>query len=443
MNARPELADRDDDVHDAETTESPAAFAATPDGIAPLLHEDLSDEWQLSRCRTERYGAHVCPVLGDYRLLRRLGRGGMGAVYSGIHPRLGNVVAVKVLHQHLVGRDPSIRRRFEQEARLAARLSAASTHLVRVHDVNHDSVAGCHFLVMEYIAGVAAEHWAHSVVADDGVTSELDVIDVCLAATKGLVAAHRSGVIHRDVKPANILIPFADGGPSLASAKLADLGLARPEHLDEGLTAAGQVMLGTPGYAAPEQLERGAEAGKASDVFAMGATIYRLLVGAAPFHGETPMARAIATIEGRRTPLRDRRSDVCDAVDALVETCLQRHPGERFPDASALAEALHLCRRAVVNEGAFVQEIPSRVIELLHRGRTASRRCPRTPAACCRRARASSSTADRPVRTSSSRRVTARRHRSSTCFRTAGASRPWTSPSARIASSRVTTTTRT
>lgn len=306
-------------------------------------------------------------MLGDYRLLRRIGRGGMGSVYTAIHPRLGHRVAVKVLHQHLLGRDTSMQRRFEREARLAARLSSASPHLVRVHDVDFDATAGCHYLVMEYVEGVTAEEWAHSTVSESGATSELDVLDVCHAATLGLVAAHRRGVVHRDVKPSNILIPVTEIGASLKDAKLADLGLARPEHVKEGLTAAGQVMLGTAGYAAGEQLEHGTTARKASDVFAMGATIYKLLCGEAPFVGKTPMARAVETIKGNRVPLRDLRPSVSDAVDALVDTCLQRDPDQRFPDASALAEALRLCRRAVVGSEPMAHEIPSRVMQLVGR----------------------------------------------------------------------------
>ncbi len=330
--------------------------------------EDLSDEWILKSHRRAEFGSRMVPFVGEYPLLRRLGRGGMGDVFSSVHPRLGVDVAVKLLRSDLSARDSSMRGRFLREARLAAKLSIATSHLVRVHDVDIDQHTGVHFLVMEFVKGISAARWCGSDgTCDDANRAEFDVLQVVIAATRGLCHAHRRGVIHRDIKPDNILIPVDANVPQLALSKLADLGLARTDQSSGGMTTAATTMLGTPGFASPEQIESARTARKPADVYGMGATIYALLTGRAPHDGDNAMARALATLQEPPTPLRDLRSGVSESVAALVATCLARDPQERFQDGVALLEALYVCSNAVQSGPTFDPGAAERVVGLRDR----------------------------------------------------------------------------
>jgi tRNA A-37 threonylcarbamoyl transferase component Bud32 len=259
----------------------------------------------------------------------------MGAVYHGVHLRLGTEMAVKVLHATAQSE------RFDREARLTAQLR--SPHLVQVVDMDEDAESGLEFMVMEYVDGLSALAWRKGLAASGIEVSELDALDVCIAATAGLAVAHDADVVHRDVKPANILIPFEADLPRLSEAKLADLGLARMRETDEELTASGLGM-GTPGYVAPEQVLDASSAGKPADVYGMGATLYALLAGRTPVSGRRAGVLAVA---GELTPIREVRPGVSVTVVELVERCLARDPDRRCADATALLEELRFCRAAV------------------------------------------------------------------------------------------------
>src|SRR5262249_15468963 len=157
-----------------------------------------------------------------------------------------------------------------------------------------------------------------------------------IAATTGLAAAHAQDVVHRDVKPDNILVPSRDERPLYESAKLADLGLARPAGVSGASLTGAQLAMGTPGYIAPEQAMNAREAGKHADVFSRGATLYALLVGEPPFTGESVTAIVLKTIQGDHRPLREMRADASVATAALVDSCLAKDPSERPDDAAAL-----------------------------------------------------------------------------------------------------------
>ncbi len=340
--------------------ESGRRGAAGPSDDLSVAPEDLSQEWWLQGCDTTEFSGLQCPTLGRTVLLSKIGAGGMGAVYFGLNPRLSAEVAVKILDRALLERNPDSEGRFLREARIAASLD--SPHLVRVLDVDRDARSMLHYIVMEYVHGPTARAWARESVV---TVAEADALAVVLAAVTGLAAIHVAGAIHRDIKPENILIPLGpDGVPQLADAKVADLGLARLIEPGHSLTGT-QSGLGTPGFMAPEQARDARRAGKAADVFSVGATLYALLTGTAPFRGATQIETMLATIRGEYAPIRNVRGDVSLATAAVIERCLKVDPAERFPDASALREALTLAISATDLQTPDVGPTIRRVNELV------------------------------------------------------------------------------
>ncbi|HYG75975.1 MAG TPA: protein kinase [Planctomycetota bacterium] len=306
--------------------------------------QDLTGErLLLAAPRVEAHG-RTCPALNSIPLLAKIGQGGMGAVYYGIHPRLRSEVAVKVLPFHLAEQDPGMIRRFFREAQIAAQVR--SPHLCNVMDVNEE--AGLFFLVMEYVTGCTAGQYLKALIEKGGQgLSEKDTLDIVIAATEGLWAAHSQGVVHRDIKPENIMIPYAAKGSKdydLRRAKLMDLGLARSEEGNQSLTGA-QSAMGTPGYMAPEQAMDAKTADKRSDVFSMGATMYCLLSGKPPFKGETVMKVLMATMHEPHEPVVTHCPQVSPMLNEIIEKSLSKKQDNRYADAKQLLTALEDCRR--------------------------------------------------------------------------------------------------
>lgn len=263
-------------------------------------------------------------LAGRYRLGGLLGRGGMAEVYEGVDERLGRPVAVKLLRSGL-GRRPELRDRFESEARSAARLS--HPNVVAVYDTGEDD--GTPFLVMERLPGeTLAERMAAGPVDPAWITG---VAGDVLGA---LGAAHAAGVLHRDVKPGNILIG-ADG-----CAKVADFGIAKTaEEATDGDTTATGTLLGTPAYLAPERID-GQPATPASDLYSLGVVLYEALAGRKPFDGDTPVAVAHNVRHAEVPPLASLRGNLGPALVAVVERAMEREPAARFGSAREMAEAL-------------------------------------------------------------------------------------------------------
>ncbi len=301
---------------------------------------DLTSDPLLRDAQRVTIGAVTVPSLGSIPLTAKLGQGGMGAVYLGFHPRLRMEVAVKVLPYHLANENPEMIQRFFREAQIAAKVK--SPNLVSVIDVNEEH--GLFYLVMEFVNGISAGGCIRKRKADgaEGL-DESAALQICAAATAGLAAAHAAGVIHRDVKPDNILIPKDAKSELLyATAKLADLGLARGTESGPGLTVA-QAVMGTPGYMSPEQATDAALAGKPADVFSMGACLYALLAGHQPFEGSGAMSIVMATINQPHKPLRELCANVTPGTLEVINRCLEKAPEKRYPDAAALLEALQPC----------------------------------------------------------------------------------------------------
>ena len=261
--------------------------------------------------------------LARYRMGPLLGRGGMAEVYDGYDERLHRPVAVKVLRPE-VAADPEVRTRFEIEARLAAGLS--HPNVVAVFDTGEDD--GTPFIVMERLPG--------ETLADRMATGPVD--QVWLRRMAGdvlgaLGAAHAAGLVHRDVKPGNILL--AEDG----CAKVADFGIAKSLEVTGGdLTGTG-LLFGTPAYLAPERLE-GHPATERSDLYALGVVLYEALAGAKPFDGPTPVAVADAVLHAAPAPLIQARPDLDPAFASAVEQSMSRDPSARPGSARAMARAL-------------------------------------------------------------------------------------------------------
>jgi serine/threonine-protein kinase len=260
-------------------------------------------------------------VLGRYRVERELGRGGMGAVYLASDSKLGDQVALKVISSALAGDPEQAVARFHREVQASRRVT--HPNVVRIHDLGEEGPLL--FLSMEYVEGetLAAR------IRRGGALPIADAARVVGEVACGVAAAHAAGVVHRDLKPQNVLL--APGG-----VKVIDFGLATTSFF-AGMTATGMI-LGTPEYMAPEQI-RGGTMDARVDVYALGALAYHVLCGRPPFVGETPIAVGFAHMnEPPRAP-RELRAEVPAVMEAAVLKALAKAPGERFADAAAFERA--------------------------------------------------------------------------------------------------------
>lgn len=270
-------------------------------------------------------------LAGRYRLGERLGHGGMADVYDGHDIRLDRPVAVKVLRAEMAAQD-EVRNRFEHEARAAARLS--HPNVVAVFDTGE--AGGLPFIVMERLPGTTlADRMAEGPLDEDLVRR---VAGDVLGA---LAVAHAAGLIHRDVKPANILLN-AEG-----CAKVADFGIAKSMEVVEGSDATGtNLLLGTPAYLAPERIE-GKPATVRSDLFSLGVVLHEALTGQRAFTGSTPVVIADAVMRGDVAPVLSLRPDVDPQLAAAVDRALRPDPAERFASADEMAAAIGVAPAAV------------------------------------------------------------------------------------------------
>ena len=287
-------------------------------------------------------GTQVLP--SRYANAEKIARGGMGEIYVAEDQTLGRKVAVKVLAERF-SRDQSVRRRFTREALASARLSG-HPHIVTIFDVGECD--GRPFIVMEYLsAGTLADR------ARSGAVDRDQAIEWLKQAGDALDDAHRQGIVHRDVKPANLL--FDDRG----QLHVGDFGIARV--VDEGttgMTMAGTV-LGTAGYLAPEQA-RGEPATAASDVYSLGIVAYELLTGGRPFEGGSSTAEAAAHIHQPVPPASERGVGLPREVDAVFERVLAKDPARRYRTARDFVRALCLALEADAEPTAV--PMPTRVL---------------------------------------------------------------------------------
>ncbi|HEX8495621.1 MAG TPA: Stk1 family PASTA domain-containing Ser/Thr kinase [Actinomycetales bacterium] len=265
---------------------------------------------------------------GRYAVRSRIARGGMSTVYLAVDERLDREVAVKVMHPSLSADDGFVRR-FIREARSAARLSHPG--VVQVFDQGEDH--GVVFLAMEHIAGTTLR----DLMREQGALSAREALDVLEPVLDALAAAHRAGIVHRDVKPENVLLA-QDG-----RVKVADFGLARLVSTSTVASATG-VLLGTVSYLAPEQVERGI-ADARSDVYACGVLLFEMLTGSKPFDGETALQVAYQHVHDDVPAPSTRADGIAPELDDLVLAAAANDPDERPADALAMLTMLREARR--------------------------------------------------------------------------------------------------
>jgi serine/threonine-protein kinase len=265
-------------------------------------------------------------TLGHYRLVRRLGVGGMGSVYLGEQTLIGARVAVKVLHPHLA-QDESLRSRFYAEARTVN--VVGHPHIVRIFDIC-EAPGDIHYFVMEYLEGVPLSRLARPI-------APTDLVPLLAQACEALDAAHRCNVVHRDLKPDNLFVVRRPGeAPSL---RVLDFGVAkarRPSADDD--TAAG-VVLGTPAYMAPEQWAGQPVDGRA-DIYALAVTAYYLLTGQLPFERGQMAELALAPTPVEPVAAHQLAPGVPPALSAVLRRALERRCEDRFPTALDFKTAL-------------------------------------------------------------------------------------------------------
>jgi len=272
--------------------------------------------------------AHVERVLsGNYELDREIGRGGMGIVYKAKDRRLKRAVAIKVLPPELAFRS-EIRTRFLREAETAAQLS--HPNIVPIYTV--DERDGIVYFVMAHVDGENLAVRLHRT----GALESDDCRRILLEVAQALDYAHERGVIHRDIKPDNILIQGEDG-----RVMVTDFGIARAisEGADARLTATG-MAIGTPAYMSPEQSTGERQIDGRSDLYSLGVVGYQMITGELPFDAQSTPALLVKHLSERPEPIEERRPDVPSDLGRAVMLCLEKEPANRFPSAGALAVAL-------------------------------------------------------------------------------------------------------
>jgi serine/threonine-protein kinase len=267
--------------------------------------------------------ANATMIAGRYRIEGRLGVGGMSTVHLAFDQRLERNVAIKLLAEHLAD-DPAFVSRFRREALSAARL--VHPNIVQVFDFGLDERQHQHFIVMEHVPG----HSCAELLRDRGHLDPQQAVDILAQACQGLDYAHRHGVVHRDVKPGNLLVSDAD------QVKLADFGIARATD-QSSITQVGSV-LGTAAYLAPEQA-RGEEAGPRADLYSLGVVAYQLLSGRLPYEAASLSELALKQQRHPPPPLDQVDGRVPRELAQVVEAALSIDQENRPADAMVLAEA--------------------------------------------------------------------------------------------------------
>jgi eukaryotic-like serine/threonine-protein kinase len=296
-----------------------AVLSATIAGVDPFKRTELAPIDTVSDAPVDDARPRIA---GRYEVLGMLGAGAMGTVYRVRDLELDEIVALKILNRELAA-SPGMLERFRREAKLARRVT--HRNVARTFDIGEDG--GERFLTMEYVDGeVLAARLARvrRIAPHEAIRIG---IDVC----RGLAAAHAAGVLHRDLKPENVILARDE------RAVIADFGIA---HAFAEHGARGGVLVGTPAYMAPEQVEGAPNLDARGDLYALGAMLFELLTGALPFAAETPLAMAAVRLFEAAPDPRSRVPEIAPALAEVIRLLLERRPEDRYSDASAAADAL-------------------------------------------------------------------------------------------------------
>jgi serine/threonine-protein kinase len=294
-------------------------------------------------------------LVDRYELEELVGTGGMSSVYRAHDRLLDRKVALKVLHEHH-GVDEASVERFRREARAVA--SVSHPNVVTV--IDRGEQGGRQFIVFEYVEGENLKR----LIEREGPLPVEQALELVLQVAHGLAFAHREGLVHRDVKPQNVLL---DGN---GTAKVTDFGIARSLDVHHGMTQTGTV-LGTSDYIAPEQAQ-GQSVDELSDVYSLGVVLYELLTGKVPFPGENFVAVAMRHINEPPPLVSAERPDVPPRVDAAIERAMAKRPADRFPTMNAFGAELEACLVDLRTGTDWTQVIPPAAPPRRHRGRRVS-----------------------------------------------------------------------
>jgi serine/threonine protein kinase len=293
-------------------------------------------------------------LIGNYDVLDRLGAGGMGTVFKARHRRMKRIVALKVLSRSL-SKDDTFVQRFQREVETIARLT--HTNIVMAYDADEAEVG--HFLVMEFISG----NDLSSVVQKQGPFTLPAAISCALQTARGLEYAHGQGIIHRDIKPANLL------RDAQGVVKITDLGLARLNAANDptgvsggGLTQAGGI-LGTVDYMSPEQALDSTTIDHRADIYSLGATLYFLLVGKAPYQGDSLMATLLKHREAPIPSIRSSRPEVPPSLDDVFRRMVAKRAEDRYQTMADVVRALEELQRTVGGTPALPVSVPPLHVE--------------------------------------------------------------------------------
>ncbi|MBI5758545.1 MAG: protein kinase [Planctomycetales bacterium] len=307
------------------------ANAITPEYVArKLVERELLTKWQADMLLLGRQAF----FLGKYKLLEQVGSGGMGAVFKAQHVTMGRIVALKIMSPNLVKNATAVAR-FHLEMQAAAKLD--HPHIIAAYDA--DCVRDAHFLVMEYVAGQDLGR----VLRRNSVLPIGWSCEVIRQAALGLQHAHECGMVHRDIKPNNLLIS-KDDGSALPHVKILDMGLSRfvseiGDDSGSGLTQTG-VVIGTPDYIAPEQAANTRSADIRSDIFSLGCTLFRMVTGRLPYAGINVMEKLMARAMNDAPHAASLRPEIPPGLDDVIAKMLARDPNQRFQTPNQVAAAL-------------------------------------------------------------------------------------------------------
>ena len=288
-----------------------------------LVKDQILTEYQARRLLSNRSGGLV---IGRYVILEKLGAGSMGRVYKARHRMMDRTSAIKIIAPEISNNDRVVAR-FQREMRMVGKLD--HVNVVRAFDADQDR--GILYIAMEYVPGDSLGHRLRT----KGPIAAAELVSFASQAARGLHHAHECGIVHRDVKPSNLLL--GEGG----TIKVLDLGLGVLLAADEqsSFATADGVAVGTIDYMSPEQA-CGRDVDPRSDLFSLGCTMYHLLTGRLPFPGNSPVERLGARIGGSPIPAKEVKPDLPSRLVEILDRLLANRPNERFQDAASAADAL-------------------------------------------------------------------------------------------------------